>query len=251
MAGSLASVDVVGVNRQPDVVSWDFYARETTSSDFQVRWERDAQLPLRLHRFDLTSIGTNNPTPNAQGFEPYRNDCLVRACRSAQDAFVESLRSGTEAPVFMSAGSYWGTEATERWMAFIESAEPRLRQKDNIQSGNLVEGRDYQVRLQPLTYGPNTIQAGQTFRAETATTYTWVSTAGTVDQVGAWVKSRASHVGRPGLAPAGVYFDTNGGTVAVAYGPERNQPQLVTLQPWMIYNGFYAAQPEFWLPFQQ
>jgi hypothetical protein len=132
-------------------------------------------------------------------------------------------------------------------MAHIEVAEPRLRQVDNITSGSLVEGRSYQAKLQPLTYYGNTLVADQVFTA-TGSLYTWVSTAGTVNQVGAWIKGRAFDVGRPALAPAGVYWDVNGGTVAVAYGPERNQPQLVSLQPWMIRTGFYAAQPEFLLP---
>jgi hypothetical protein len=251
MAGSLAAVDVVGLNRQPDVVYWDFYAKETTSSDVLLRWEKDSELPIRFHRFDLTRGGTNTPTPNAQGFEPYRNDCLLRAARSAQQSYVEAWMGGTETPVFMSAGSHWGTEATERWMAFIETAEPRLRQQDNVSSGSLVEGRDYQAMLQSAVYDGNVIPTGQSFTATVTRDYTWVSTAGTINQAGAWLKSRASHVGRPGLAPAGVYFDSNGGTIAVAYGPERNQPELVSLQPWMILNGFYAAQPDFWIPFQQ
>ena len=251
MAGSVASVDVVGANRQPDVVYWDFYAHETTSSDMMLKWDKDAEIPIRFLGFELAQYGTNNPTPNSQGFEPYRHDCLVRAWRSAQQSFVEALASGTEVPVFMSAGSAWGTEASERWMAFLETAEPRIRQLDNIPSGDLIEGRDYQVKLRSLTYGVNTIVPEQVFRAEGNDTYSWVTTAGTVNQTGAWIRSLPSHAGRPGLAPAGVYFDTTGGTVAVAYGPERNQPELVTLQPWMIYNGFYAAQPEFWLPHNQ
>jgi hypothetical protein len=247
MAGSMASVDVVGANRQPDVLAWDFYVRTATSSDVLLSWQRDSELPLRFLRFDLAQYGTNSPTPNVQGFEPYRQDCLWRAVRSAQQAFSESLATGTEAPVFMSAGSHWGTEATERWMAHIEVAEPRLRQVDNVTSGSLVEGRSYQAKLQPLTYYGNTIVADQVFTA-TGSLYTWVSTAGTVNQVGAWSKGRASDVGRPALTPAGVYWDTNGGTVAVAYGPERNQPELASMQPWMIRTGFYAAQPEFLLP---
>jgi len=250
LAGYAASADVIGLDRQPDVITWDFNVVNPGSSELGLQFEKDAQLPLRLHQVTLAALGTNSPTPNSRGFEPFHQDCLVRAARSAQQAYVEAWSSGT-APVFMSAGSSWGTEASERWMAFIETAEPRLRQRDNVPSGALIEGRDYQAKLQPITYGPNVIVPDQVFHADATSTYAWVSTAGTVNQVGAWIKSRPSHVGRPGLAPAGVYFDTNGGTVAVAYGPERNQPELVTLQPWMVLNGFYAAQPEFWIPTAQ
>ncbi len=250
--GSVASVNVIGAHRQPDTLYWDFYAKESgMSTDCYLRWERETELPIRFLAFELTHTGSNIPTPNSQGYEPYRNDCLMRAYRSAQQAYVEALASGTEMPTFMDSGSSWGTQATEDWMAFIETREPRLRQIDNVASGDLQVGLDYEVKYQPVTYEGNTIQPGATFRATTTTTYSWPGSSGAIHQVGAWLRSLPSHVGRPGLAPAGVYFDTNGGTLAVAYGPERSQPELVALQPWMVYNGFYAAQPEFWLPFQQ
>lgn len=247
LAGNVASVDVIGANRQPDVMAWDFYVNTPAASDTILSWDKDAELPLRFLRFDLAQFGNGTATPNSQGFEPYRQDCLWRAVRSAQQAYAEALAYSETAPVFMSAGSHWGTAATERWMAHIESAEPRLRQVDNISNGSLVAGRTYQVLVQPLTHYGNTLNAGQVFVAA-GSLYSWVGSAGTVNQIGAWVRGRASDVGHPALVPAGVYWDVNGGTVAVAYGPERNQPQLDSMQPWMIRTGFYAAQPEFLLP---
>ena len=244
-AGSVARVDVVGDDGVPGVMTWDFYARAATPTDFCATWERDAQLPLRFLRFDLASKGTNEPTPNVQGYAAYRNDCLVRAFRSAQQAYMESIYAGTAIPVFISDGSVWDAFTTGRWMATIEQAEPRLRQVNNVQA--IAEGRLYEVTVGQITYQGSPYSAGQRFVGETDTAFTWVM-AGTVNQCGAWQRSRSTHHGRPALAPAGVYFDYAAGTVAVAYGPEQNVPELVTLQPWMMKAGFYSAQPDFWLP---
>lgn len=244
-AGSVALVDVVGDNRVPGVVAWDFNTRTQATTDFRVNWEKDAQLPIRFLRFDLAQVGTNTPTPNAQGFTSYRNDCLVRAARSAQQSFMESVYSGTEFQTYLSAGSVWDADASDLWMATIEQAEPRLRQMDNVPPDSIREGRHYQVASGSLIYEGWGYAAGKTFVGQTDSVYTWAS-AGTVNQVGAWQRPRATHCGRPGLAPAGVYFDH--GTIAVVYGPEQNVPELVTLQPWMIEAGFYASQPEFWIP---
>lgn len=249
-AGSVAYVDVVGDNKVPGVVAWDFRTKASSVNDFRVNWEKDAQIPIRFLRFDLASKGTNAPTPNAQGFGAYRQDCLVRASRSARQAYMDVINSGTAWPTFMSEGSVWDENATERWMATIEQAEPRLRQADNIRTDAIREGRQYQVSTGSLIYQGWGYAAGQSFIGQTDSVYVWAST-GTVNQVGAWQRARATHCGRPGLAPAGVYFDYSAGTVAVAYGPELSVPELVTIQPWMIKAGFYSAQPEFWLPPQQ
>ena len=244
-AGSLASVDVIGDNRIPGVMAWDFHADPGSPTDLHLNWEKDAQLPIRFLRFDLAAKGTNNATPNVQGFEPYRNDCLVRAARSAQQSYLDVIQSGTAVPVFILDGSVWDASVTDQWMATIEEAEPRLREIRNVQE--ICAGRQYQVETGQLSYQSSTYDQGQTFIAPVDAIVTWIS-AGTLNQVGAWQPPKATHWGRPGLAPAGVYFDYAAGTVAVAYGAERTLPELVTLQPWMLKTGFYAAQPEFFLP---
>lgn len=246
-AGSVAMVDVIGTNQVPGVMTWDFSAKVTTPDDFIMHWEEAAQLPIRFLRFDLASLGTNSPTPNAQGFQAYRHDCLVRASKSAQQAFSESFFAGTSAPTFLSAGSVWDGFSTERWMAVIEQAEPRLRELDNIPSGGIVTGRQYQVSTGSLIYEGNGYAAGQTFVGDTQAVYVWAA-AGTLNQVGAWQRSRSTHLGRPALVPDGMFFDYSFGTVGMALGPERNAPVLAALQPWMMEVGLYVAQPEFWLP---
>ena len=158
---------------------------------------------------------------------------------------MESVYAGTAFPVFFTDGSVWDSTTTDRWMATIEQAEPRLRQMDNVQA--IAENRQYQVSAGSLIYQGYGYAAGESFVGQTDTVYVWAAT-GTVNQVGAWQRARAAHCGQPCLAPAGVYFDYAYGTVATAYGPEQSVPELVTLQPWMIKAGFYSAQQEFWLP---
>lgn len=249
-AGAVAYADVLGDNRVPGVISWDFTVPTSKPADLYLAWEREAQIPLRLLRLDVALYGTFGSTPNVQGFSAYRNDCLMRAGRSAEQAYLDVFNSGTDPVSFFSAGSVWDSDATERWMAMIEQAEPRLRQVENVPTDGIVPGRQYIVESGSAIYQGYGYATGKGFLGDVDTVYVWAS-AGTLDQVGAWQPSKATHLGRPCLAPAGVYFDYDAGTVAVAYGPERNLPEVVTLQAWMIENGFYSAQPEFWLPLNQ
>lgn len=247
LAGSSTVVDVVGEDAVPGVMNWDFAVNATSTTDFEINFERDSQLPLRVFRMDLAATGTNTPTPNAQGFENFRHDCLVRAVRSAKQAFSEAYYAGTEAGTFMSDGTTWDGDATERWMATIESAEPRLRQLDMVPADNIVPGRQYYVASGSAIYEGWGYAAGSYFTGNTDTVYVWAS-SGQINQVGAWLQSKATHNGRPALVPSGVYFDYASGTAAASYPPELTVPELATLQPWMIELGFYSAQPEFWLP---
>ena len=127
--------------------------------------------------------------------------------------------------------------STEEWMAFIESAEPRLREMAPIDE--IVQNRQYYVSSGSLVYQGSGYHTGSSFYGAGTSWFYWVD-AGTLTQIGAWRKSRSSHVGRPGLAPAGVWFAYDYGTIAVDYGPQRNEPQLVTLQPWMVKAGYYT-----------
>lgn len=246
LAGSVATADVHGVNGNYDVLTWDFRVVEPTGADLVIDYEKDPELPIKFFRFDMATWGTNAATPAVNGFEPYRNDCLERAVSSAHQSFNEHMviaeESGT-IPTFMSTGSLWDEQASERWMAFMESAEPRLRERKAVDS--IVDGRQYIVEEGVVWYQSGTYVQGQTFYGS-GTDYFYFVTAGTLSQVGAWRPSRSTHVGWPGLAPAGVYWDN--GTIEVGYGPKDTYPHLVTLQPWMIHAGFYTAQPEFYLP---
>jgi len=245
-AGQTGTVDVIGQSGVPGVMNWDFTIAQSPNNAFNLMWNRDSQLPIAFLRMDLGTTSQSTPTPNSQGFENYRQDCLVRAVRSAKQSFNEAFYSNTEV-TFNFAGT-WDSDSTERWMALIESTEPRLRELKNIPSDSVVPDRQYYVAYGSLTYEGNTYQAGSSFLGNQATSYSWLSNTGQVNQTGAWLRSKATHNGRPCLAPAGVYFDYQAGTMTAAYSPERTTPELVTTQPWMIEQGFYAAQAEFWLP---
>jgi len=262
MAGQISTVDVVGSDRVPGVMGWEFNLPVASPNDLVLNYEADPQLPIRFLRMDLAREEANAATPNSQGFENYRQDCLQRAVRSAKQSFDEAYYSGTAAGTFLSpqnvstayssgttALSYgtWDSDATDRWMSLIEAAEPRLRQIDDIPSDAIVPGRQYYVASGTATYEGSNYVPGQYFSGNQDTTYSW-AVAGQVNQVGAWQKAKATHNGRPGLVPVGVYFDYSTGTLATAYTPDQTTPELATIQPWMIEAGFYAAQPEFWLP---
>lgn len=248
-AGQTGTVDVIGEDRVPGVLNWDFTASTTTPNDFRVSWERNSELPVRFLRADLAQLGTNTPTPGVQGFENYKHDCLVRAVRSARQAFTEAYYSGTEAGTFLSYGTAWDADASERWMAMVECGEPRLRQLDSVPADGVVPSRQYYVVSGSLIYEGYGYGTGKepTFVGNRDSVYVW-AVPGQVNQVGAWIQAKATHNGRPMLAPAGLYFDYATGTATSNYVPAANVPELVTCQPWMIKLGLYAAQPEFWLP---
>jgi len=248
MAGSVSVCDVHGVDGVYDVVSWDFQVIETTPATMLLNYEKDPELPIRFLRFDVATFGTASPTPNVAGFERYRNDCLTRAMTSAQQSFNENMALAVESgtiPAFMSTGSVWDTAASERWMAFMESAEPRLRELEPVTE--IVENRQYVVSTGSVVYQGQSYGVGETFYGA-GTSWFYFASQGTLTQVGAWRRPRSTSIGRPAIVPAGVYWDSNGGTVAVANGPEMTYPQLASLQPWMIWAGFYVSQFEFYLP---
>src|SRR5271157_2784721 len=263
MAGQVSTVDVIGSDGVPGIMGWEFNLPATSPNDLVLNYEADPQLPIRFLRMDLAVEQANATTPNSQGFENYRQDCLQRAVRSAKQSFNEAYYTGTAAGTFLSPQdastayssgtvvlSYgtWDSDATDRWMSLIEAAEPRLRQVDNIPSDGIVPGRQYYVFAGSAIYEGYGYGAGDYFSGNLDTVYVWAS-AGQVNQVGAWVQAKATHNGRLGLAPVGVYFDYSAGTLVTAYTPDQTTPALTTIQPWMIEAGFYAAQSEFLLPF--
>lgn len=249
LAGQHAFADVIGQNAVPGVLNWDFTVAAPSTTDMTLWYEKAAELPIRFFRMDMAKIGQATATPNSQGFENYRQDCLVRAARSAKQAFTDAYFAGTEAGTFLSAGTIWDVASTERWIATIEQAEPRLRQIENVDANAISPGRTYVVTSGSLIYEGQGYGTGKgsIFIGNQDSVYVWAVT-GNVNQVGAWQKSKSTHNGRPALVPAGVYFDYTYGTATAANPPDLTVPELATLQPWMIELGFYVSQPEFWLP---
>ena len=247
MANQTGTVDVVGQDAVPGVMNWSFTLPSTSANDMTLTYESSAQLPLRFIRMDMGTKVTNAATPSAQGFENYRQDCLIRAVRSAGQAFKDAFYAGDASGTFLSPGGIWDADATERWVAMVETAEPRLRQLDNVDEVSVNPGGQYYVSSGSAIYEGQGYAAGTYFNGNNDNIYVW-AVAGVINQVGAWVQSKATHNGRPALAPRGVYFDYITGVATALYPPSQTVPELVTLQPWMIELGFYTAQPEFWLP---
>lgn len=247
LAGARAVVDVVGENRVPGVMAWDFQVGTTAPNDFSLTWEQDSQLPLRILKLDVARFGTHAATPSTQGYEAYRADCLARAVRSAQQSFACSITAAADATyVFTEPGAAWDALATDRWMATMEQAEPRLRVKAGIKTGFICPERRYVVAAGSLVYEGRGYAAGASFNGHHDAVYAW-ATPGTLQQDGAWQPSCAGHLGRPALAPAGVYFDYAAGRMQVSLAASATAPEMVTLQPWMIKAGFYTAQSDFWV----
>lgn len=247
MAGQAGTVDVVGQNAVPGVMNWNFALPTTSATDLVLTYADSAELPLRVMRMDMGTVVTNAATPSAQGYENYRQDCLVRAVRSAGQAFKEAFYAGGVSGTFLSAGALWDSDATERWMSLIETSEPRLRALDNVDAASIIPGGHYYVFSGSAIYEGQGYATGDYFTGNIDSGYVW-AVAGVVNQVGAWVQSKATHNGRPALAPRGLFFDYSAGTASALYQPGQTVPELVTLQPWMIELGIYASQPEFWLP---
>lgn len=244
LAGSRAVADVVGQNLVPGVIAWDFQAGSNAYDDLRISLENPALLPVRVLQVDVARFGTSEPTPNTQGFEAYRSDCLNRAVRSAQQSFTAAVQAGVDLD-FSAETGVWTPSSTDRWMSTLEQAEPRLRTRSNVQSGFICPDRQYVVAKGSLVYEGNGYAVGSSFIGHVDDVYVWAS-AGTLNQDGAWQPSRATHLGRPALVPAGVYFDYSAGTVAQGYDATYTTPEVATLQPWMIAAGFYTAQSEFW-----
>jgi hypothetical protein len=66
--------------------------------------------------------------------------------------------------------------------------------------------------------------------------------------VGAFVQSRPGHIGRPALVPRGTYFDDDAKVIRAFYDTGSATPILMSCQPWMIEQGFYVANENFWMP---
>lgn len=248
LAGAVANLNTTGIDKQTDLMLFDFTTGSTVVPNFTLTLQNAAPLPVIFAQAHLLQWGTTTPTPQAPGIGGYRNSCLEKAEASVQDSFNEAVEQfGTNTPNFCLTPGVWTAPATENWMAFVETQEQRLRAIPAVPNGNLVSGRQYQVGTGTVVYSGSTYVLGQAFYASSGSTYTVVG-SGTVDQVGAFVKSRPGYVGQPGLAPAGLQYDTTYGTVTANFDGSFAYPKLATLQPWMVGIGLYAAQPDFWSP---
>ena len=247
-AAPTAYVDVIGTAFQPDVMRFEFSATNSTSPvEFTANWTAEALMPLKLKQFQIQTVGTYTPTPVADEFFGWRQECLDRAERVIQQDYTTAVAAfGTNLPTFRDSGSRWNPTATENWMSFIETTHPRLREVLDITSVNgITDGHQYQVVSGPVAYGSNVYALGQTFFGDASIDTNYYG--GSVKQVGAFIKALPGHIGKPALIPYGLTYADNG-TVTSYYDTDQSIPVIVSCVPWMIDQGFYIAQPEFWMP---
>jgi hypothetical protein len=248
LGGETSNVDVIGESYHPDILSFYF----TTSGSlfapiFGLTWEEEAQLPIQFKAIQVQTIGTYAATPNASLFQGWRQEMAERATEAIQDSFTKSVKAfGTNTPNFRHDSGTWDSYSTEQWMGFIEVFQPRLREIEDIASGDITDGRQYQVDGGPIVYNGTTYYDGQKF-------YGLVSegrdfTGNSVNQVGAMIQARPGHLGKPCIVPFGVYYDQNDQTIKALYAGSHCYPVVAACQPWMIDAGIYVYQSEFWMP---
>ena len=245
-AGSTAQVDVNGRDKVPEVFRWNFqtFSSQSGTIPFTVNYTADDSLPVQFEQVDIQSMAMFSPTPLSSGFQDWRQECLNRATRVIQQAYVSAVNAyGTNVPTFRDSGSNWSTQASENWMSFIETYVPRLRHVSNLT--NITPGRQYGVDSATTTYNGTVYSQGQKFYGTNTAT---VISSGSVHQIGAFKKSLPGHIGKPALIPYGLYFDGTVMAPKAYYDTPFSTPVVVTCQPWMIESGFYVAQPEFWMP---
>jgi len=247
--GSTAYADVNGENKTPDVLRWQFVSMGTHTGTvpFIASYTEDATLPIQLQQVQVQTLTEYQSTPLSRGFQSWRQECLDRSERVVQQGYALALADyGTDTPTFRDSGSYWTPDASENWMSFTEVCTPRLREVPAIAQDGLAPGRQYEVDTTFVVYNGTTFTEGQKFYAtESAGT---AYSSGTVHQVGAFMKSKAGHVGKPALMPRGLYFDEDEKKAKAYYDTLLSTPVLVACQPWMIEQGIYVAQSDFWMP---
>lgn len=211
----------------------------------------EPQIPLVFEEIQLMKLIATTPTPDAVGFQGFRQDMLERALRATEDAYTLALsRTGTNLPEFRDSNNSWTMSSTGSWMSFMEVYSPRLRQTGQVFNGGIFPGRQYKVATPNggfVIYNNGTFSNGQMFYGVSGTTTFSQSGNPIVTQVGAYRLSQPGDVGKTGLIPAGIeYIRVAGtGTVHGWYPSYASYPTHQAIQPWMIEQGFYAAANDF------
>ena len=235
---------------QPETLLFDVVTTAQSPAVVEFRMNgnlgTDSLLPVQVKQVVIQTVGTYSATPDSAGFSGWRQECLDRSERILQQAYGEiGVAYGTNFPTLYTAGTGWDWRNSEDWMALLETQQPRLREIVDVPSGSLMPGRQYRIVAGTVTYNAVAYGIGDTFYATQAggTTFTG---AGQIDQIGAFQKSNAGHVGKPCLIPYGLEF--SGSLTTLAFAGSFASPCIVSCQPWMIDRGLYTAQEEFWMP---
>lgn len=248
-AGSVAQVDVIGDNQVPGVMRFQYFADGSIDGTvpFTMNYTDDSTLPLQIQQVQIQALDNYIPTPLGQGFQGWRKECLDRATRVIVQGYNNAVAAyGTDVPTFRAEGSYWTPDLAESWMSFVEVFNPRVREIPGIAFDGIIGGYQYEVTTPSATYDGTVYTTGQKFYGvESAGT---VYSGGTVNQVGAFQKSKPGHIGLPCLMPLGVYFDETDKMVKAYYDTPLSIPIITACQAWMVEYGFYVVQEEFWMP---
>jgi hypothetical protein len=247
LGGVVSDVDVVGGAYHPDILSFYFSTGTIPPPvNLALTWTDEVQLPIQFKSVQVQTIGTYTPTPNSAVFQGWRQEMQERATAAIQQSFTASFKAfGSNTPNFRNDDGSWDGESTEEFMSFIEVMQPRLREIDTISSGDITTGRQYEVVGGPVVYDGVSYDDGEKFYGLPGIT---TFTGSTVKQIGALMRAKAGHVGKPALVPFGVYFDVEDQTIKSTYAGSHCFPTVACLQPWMISAGMYIMQPEFWMP---
>ena len=232
------------------VMPFEFITTAPSAADntwFDMTWKPSGETdltPLMVRSVSLHEFVTNNPTPDAGGFEGYRQECLDRAEYNAQQSWNRMINGyGGVVPISIYNGT-WSRDTTDEWISLTEIYEPRLREVEDIQSGGVADKFQYEITGSYVVYNDTQLFTGDTFYGTFAQSdYTGAG----VKQLGAFKRSQPGHLGKLGLMPYGVVYNYQVGTVAAPSDMKAAMPLLVTLQPWMIEAGAYSSQSDFWL----
>ena len=254
--GTTAVADVIGVDGVPGVARWSFLNDQPGADkayQFTLSCTGNFQLPVKIEQLNVKSVDAFVETPFGDGFQGWRQDCLDRAERIVAQNYQAAVKAyGTSCPSFRESGTYWSQEATENWMSFVETYNPRVREIANVQSEIIVPGRQYKIAGFSGSYnGVTYTQDMKFYGLETVVngTATFAGTYGgdALDQVGAFVKSTPGDLGRPALVPRGLYFDGTEKVAKAYFDTNESTPVVMACQPWMIEQGIYVANSDFWM----
>ncbi|MGV0949079.1 MAG: hypothetical protein ACOYB3_00095 [Azonexus sp.] len=244
--GDAPTVESTGRKNIYEVLNWDFTVISDSATPYaNITWMSSSDLPIQFRKISLSEIVPTFATPGITGFDSFKWECLRRAERSVQAAFIDDIRTttGTIAD-FTSDGTVWNNGSTESWMSQIEIREPRLRYLQGVAS--VRDGYQYQVLNDGyVVYNSGTYSENEIFNGTNVGTFVAYGTNTDVSQVGAFRKSAPIDVGHPAIMPLGLRFDEINSLIRMDSEPSDRVPTVVACQPWMIEAGLYVAEDDF------
>lgn len=240
--GEAPTIESTGRKNIYEVLNWDFTCiLDDPDPVAKLTWMTSSDLPIEIRQISLSELKPSFATPGVTGFDAFKWECLRRAERSIQTAFLDEVRTttGTMAD-FTTDGTIWNKNSTDNWMSLVEVREPRLRTKPNVTS--IRDGFQYQVSSGYVVYNGGTYSEGDFFNGTNQSSFL---SYGVVDQYGAFRVSSPIDLGHPGIMPLGLWFDESISEIRMSNEPSDQVPTLAAIQPWMIEAGVYVAQDDF------